>query len=146
IKDLARIYGVRSNQLIGYGVVVGLPGSGDSKTQLAGDSIRGLVGNLGHTLSEEQLRARNIAAVIVTADLPAYARKGDRLNVTVSSIGEARSLEGGVLIQTPLQAGGQTYAVAQGVVTSGGKASGRSIQEPKTVGSVMSGALVEKDL
>lgn len=146
IKDLARIYGVRSNQLVGYGVVVGLPGTGDSRTTLASDSIKGLIGNLGHSLKEDQLRARNIAAVIVTAEMPAYARKGDRLNVTVASIGDAQSLEGGVLIQTPLQAGGKSYALAQGVITTGGRIQGNTKRDTKTVGNVLSGALVEQDL
>lgn len=146
LKDLARIQGVRTNQLLGYGIVVGLPGTGDSRSTLASTSIQNLLGNLGQTFSESELRARNIAAVIVTAEIPPFARKGDRINVTVSSIGDAKSLENGVLIQTPLQAGNnQIYAVAQGVISATDRRMSQS-DKGKTVGVVLNGAMVEKDL
>ncbi len=148
LKDLARITGVRTNQLIGYGLVVGLPGSGDSRSKLASESIRNLLGGLGQNLENAGLNARNIAAVIVTAEVPPFAGRGDRLNATVSSIGDARSLEGGVLIQTPLVAGNQSiYAVAQGVVTTGGKSPERGYSRTgETVGLVLNGAIVEREV
>ncbi|MCB1138007.1 MAG: flagellar basal body P-ring protein FlgI [Leptospiraceae bacterium] len=146
LKDLARIQGVRTNQLLGYGIVVGLPGTGDSRSKLASTSIQNLLGNLGQTFSESELQARNIAAVIVTAEIPPFARKGDRINVTVSSIGDAKSLENGVLIQTPLQAGNDLiYAVAQGVISATDRR-GRDDDKGKTVGVVLNGAMVERDL
>ena len=146
LKDLARIQGVRTNQLIGYGLVVGLPGTGDTRSTLASTSIQNLLGNLGQNFSEKELRARNIAAVIVTAEIPAFARKGDRINVTVSSIGDAKSLENGVLIQTPLQAGNdKIYAVAQGVISATDRRN-KNDDAGRTVGVVLNGAMVEKDL
>lgn len=146
IKDLARIQGVRSNLLLGYGVVVGLPGTGDSKSKLGEESVRNLLGSLGQRIDSGSLQARNVAAVLVTAEVPAFANRGDKLNATVSSIGDAKSLEGGVLIQTPMQAGdGNMYAVAQGVVTLGGQ-TGNHQQKGRTVGTVMSGVNVEKDI
>ncbi|MEQ8352356.1 MAG: flagellar basal body P-ring protein FlgI [Leptospiraceae bacterium] len=146
LKDLARIQGVRTNQLLGYGIVVGLPGTGDTRSTLASTSIQNLLGNLGQNFSEKELRARNIAAVIVTAEIPAFARKGDRINVTVSSIGDAKSLENGVLIQTPLQAGNDTiYAVAQGVISATDRRN-QNDDAGRTVGVVLNGAMVEKDL
>lgn len=146
LKDMARILGIRSNQLLGYGIVVGLPGTGDSRSRLASESIRNLLGALGQKLEASSGNARNIAAVLVTAEAPPFARRGDRMDVTVSSIGDARSLEGGVLIQTPLYAGNNDiYAVAQGPLTSGGRTQQRSGQG-KTVALVMSGAHVEKEI
>ena len=146
LKDLARIQGVRTNQLIGYGIVVGLPGTGDTRSTLASTSIQNLLGNLGQTFSEAELKAQNIAAVIVTAEIPPFARKGDRINVTVSSIGDAKSLESGVLIQTPLQAGNnEIYAVAQGVISATDRTPRRN-DKGKTVGVVLNGAMVERDL
>lgn len=146
LKDLARIQGVRTNQLLGYGIVVGLPGTGDTRSTLASTSIQNLLGNLGQNFSEKELRARNIAAVIVTAEIPPFARKGDRINVTVSSIGDAKSLENGVLVQTPLQAGNdQIYAVAQGPISATDRRN-KNDDAGKTVGVVLNGAMVEKDL
>ena len=149
IKELARIVGIRSNQLLGYGLVVGLPGSGDSRSKLASESIRNLLRNLGQKLPRAGENAKNIAAVLVTANLPPFARKGARMDIVVSSIGDARSLEGGVLIQTPLKAGdGVIYAVAQGVITTGGRGRGteRELRQTgRTVGLVLGGASVEKD-
>lgn len=144
LKEIARIQGVRTNQLLGYGIVVGLPGTGDSKSKLAEESVRNLLGSLGQRIDEGSIGARNVAAVLVTAEIPAFANRGNRINAVVSSIGDAKSLEGGVLIQTPLQGGdGVIYGVAQGPVTSSGRA---SRDRGRTVGSVVSGATIEKDL
>ncbi len=149
LKDLARITGVRVNQLLGYGLVVGLPGTGDSRSQLASDSIRNLLGGMGAETESGNLNARNVAAVLVTAEIPPFARPGDRVNVTVSSIGDARSLESGVLVQTPLQAGNRTiYAVAQGVITTGGRTEEgpQSRNRNDTVGVVLNGAVIEREV
>lgn len=147
LKDLARISGIRSNQLLGYGIVVGLPGSGDSRTKFASESVQNLLGNLGQKMEGLGLNSRNVAAVLVTAELPPFTRKGDRTNVTVSSIGDAKSLEGGVLIQTPLLAGnGKIYAVAQGIVTTGGGRSDDRKDQGRTVGLVMQGGLLEENI
>ncbi len=147
LKDLARITGIRSNQLIGYGLVVGLPGTGDSRSRLAEESIRNLLGSLGQE-AERTSNARNVAAVLVTAEAPPFARPGDRINATVSSIGDARSLQGGVLVQTPLYAGNQTiYAVAQGVITTGGRSAGaRNADRGETVGLVLNGVSLEREI
>ncbi len=147
LKDLARISGIRSNQLLGYGIVVGLPGTGDSRTKFASESVQNLLGNLGQKMEGLGVNSRNVAAVLVTAELPPFARKGDRANVTVSSIGDAKSLEGGVLIQTPLVAGnGKIYAVAQGIVTTGGGRGDDRKDQGRTVGLVMQGGLLEENL
>ena len=147
VKDIARVDGVRSNQLVGLGLVVGLAGTGDS----SGASLQ-MVANMlerfGLTIAESELRSRNAAAVTVTAELPPFARPGDTIDVTVSSLGSARSLAGGFLLQTPLQAGdGQVYAVAQGAVSIGGfeaSAGGSSAaRNHATVGRIPSGAIVE---
>ncbi|NLJ23976.1 MAG: flagellar basal body P-ring protein FlgI [Firmicutes bacterium] len=120
LKDIARFDGIRENQLTGLGLVVGLDGTGDGK----GAGVR-MVANMltrfGVTVDPQELRSRNIAAVMVTANLPPFARAGDRLDVTISSIGDAKSLQGGFLLQTPLQgADNQVYAVAQGPISIGG--------------------------
>ncbi|MBX7057108.1 MAG: flagellar basal body P-ring protein FlgI [Leptospirales bacterium] len=147
LKDLARISGVRSNQLLGYGLVVGLAGTGDSRSRLAEDSIRNLLGSLGQEMERSAGNARNIAAVLVTAEAPPFSRPGDRINATVSSIGDARSLHGGVLVQTPLYAGNRTiYAVAQGVITTGGRGGGRSGERGETVGLLLNGATLEREI
>ena len=145
IKDLARIDGVRSNQLLGYGIVIGLQGTGDQRSKLALRSMQNLLANLGQDTSSN-LELKNVAAVLVTAEIPPFAKKGDRITVVVSSIGDAKSLDGGVLVQTPLQAGnGELYAVAQGPLLSAAR-EGRSNDSPKNVAVVPGGALIEKDL
>lgn len=152
IKDIARIQGVRENQIYGLGLIVGLDGTGDSSGARANvQMIANMLESFGITVSANEMRVRNIAAVMVTADLPTSLRTGDRLDVTVSSIGDARSLQGGFLLQTPLEAAnGQIFAVAQGPVSIGGfvvRGGGASSQvNHTTVGSVPGGAIVEREL
>lgn len=147
IKDVSAVKGVRENILIGYGIVVGLKGSGDSSTDVTGQSLSRLFSKLGLEIQQNaNIRSKNAAAVIVTAKLPPFARAGNRIDVTVSSIGDASSLEGGTLLVTPLRAGDQNvYAVAQGSVSIGSVADGSSKNFP-TVGRVVSGATIEKDI
>lgn len=147
IKDIARVQGVRSNQLVGLGLVVGLSGTGDGRGASA-QMVRNMLERFGITVSESDLRMRNVAVVTVSAELPPFARPGDTIDVTVSSLGDAKSLEGGLLLQTPLQAAdGEVYAVAQGAVSIGGfNASGGGTSVSKnhpTVGRIPSGAIVE---
>lgn len=128
VKDLARIEGVRSNQLVGFGIVVGLSGTGDSKSSLSTNkAVAHLLTRLGSLVSPDQVTTKNVAGVIVTADLPPFAQGGDRIPVRVSSVGDASSLAGGSLILTPLQgADGETYAVAQGNISLGSALAGAS--------------------
>lgn len=143
LKDIANVRGVRTNQLVGYGVIIGLNGTGDSKAEFTSNSMARLLDRLGMKLSQKDVASKNVAAVIVTAELPPFARAGNKLDVTVSSIGDASSLKGGVLIQTPLRASDQqTYAVAQGSVLVGYSSTG--IHE--TVARLPSGAMIERDL
>ncbi|HHY10830.1 MAG TPA: flagellar basal body P-ring protein FlgI [Firmicutes bacterium] len=152
LKDVARIQGVRENQIYGLGLVVGLQGTGDGAGARANiQMIANMLDSFGISVSASDLRMRNIAAVMVTADLPTSARIGDRLDVTVSSIGDARSLQGGFLLQTPLQAAnGQVFAVAQGAVSIGGfavRGGGSSAQvNHTTVGKVPNGGIIEREL
>src|SRR5690554_2579995 len=150
IKDVAQVQGVRDNQIYGLGLVVGLQGTGDGSGSRANvQMIANMLENFGISVSPDDLRMRNIAAVMVTADLPTSLRVGDRIDVTVSSIGDARSLQGGFLLQTPLQAAnGQIYAVAQDPVSIGGAAGRGSGAQSihTTVGTVPSGAIVEREL
>jgi flagellar P-ring protein precursor FlgI len=147
IKDIATVKGVRENILIGYGIVVGLKGTGDSSTEVTGQSLGRLFGKLGLDVQNNAaVKSKNAAAVIVTAKLPPFARVGNQIDVTVSSIGDATSLEGGVLLVTPLRAGDQNiYAVAQGAVSIGSVADGSSKTFP-TVARVIAGATVERDV
>jgi len=150
VKDLASIGGVRSNQLVGYGLVVGLDKSGD-KTRFTGQSLRSLLARLGVTLPPGiDPKSKNIAAVSVHAELPAFAKPGQTIDVTVSSIGDAKSLRGGSLLMTPLKgADGQVYAIAQGNLVVGGlSASGQdgskiTVNNP-AVGRIPNGATVER--
>lgn len=151
IKDITRVEGVRDNQLVGLGLVVGLNGTGDSRSSQANiQMVANMLERFNITVTADDLRLRNVAAVMVTADLPAFVRSGDRIDVTVSSLGDARSLQGGFLLMTPLQApNGEVYAVAQGPVSIGGfnvRASGSGVQQNHTtVGRVVGGAIVERD-
>jgi len=147
LKDIASVKGVRENILIGYGVVVGLKGSGDSSTDVTSQSLGRLFGKLGLDVQDgANVKSKNAAAVIVTAKLPPFSRVGNKLDVTVSSIGDSKSLEGGILLVTPLRAGDQNvYAVAQGPVSIGAVNDGSTSNFP-TVGSVVAGATIERDL
>jgi flagellar P-ring protein precursor FlgI len=153
VRDLCDVVGARDNQLVGYGIVTGLNGTGDDvSAPFAKQSLKALLRRLGVQVDEQQVRLRNVAAVVVTATIPAFARSGGRLDVTVSSIGNARSLTGGILIQSALRgADRKTYAVAQGPLVIGGfsasGASGSSVQSNSTTaGRVPNGALVEREI
>ncbi|PJZ70399.1 flagellar biosynthesis protein FlgI [Leptospira perolatii] len=151
LKEISNIEGIRDNQLTGYGIVVGLPGTGDTKTPVTTESMKNYLKNLGVDANLKPEQTRNIASVLITANIPSYSRKGDRIDVTVSSIGDAKSLEGGVLLQSPLRAGNdKIFAVASGVISFGGKAnnerSGLGRGTKKTVGIVHQGAIVESEL
>ncbi|MBL8949538.1 MAG: flagellar basal body P-ring protein FlgI, partial [Myxococcaceae bacterium] len=122
IKELVDVQGFRTNELLGYGLVVGLQGTGDTEQVLfTQQSVSGMLGRLGVRVDPRELRLRNVAAVIVTTRLQTFSRQGSRIDVTVSALGNARSLVGGTLLVTPLNgADGQTYALAQGPVQVGG--------------------------
>ena len=151
LKDMTSIAGVRSNQLVGYGLVVGLPGTGDGSSTLTLQSMQALISQLGmNTSSILDLDGKNSAAVIVTAELPAFSKPGQRIDVTVSTLGQSKSLRGGTLLMTPLLgADGETYAVAQGNLLVGGLGvegnDGSSlIVNIPTVGRVPGGGTVER--
>ncbi|GAB6137313.1 flagellar basal body P-ring protein FlgI [Halanaerobaculum tunisiense] len=152
IKDITRVKGVRNNQLIGYGLVVGLNGTGDGGSDQTVQSIANMLNEFGVKVDPSQLGADNVAAVMVTADLPPFARSGDEIDVTLSSVGEADSLQGGTLLMTPLQgpAREKVYAVAQGSVSIGGfnaQQGGNQVrQNHSTVGRVPNGAIIERSL
>lgn len=153
IKDLVEFDGVRGNDLVGYGLVVGLNGSGDGlrNAPFTEEMLANILERLGINIAGEQFRPKNVAAVLVTAELPPFARAGSRIDVTVSAIGDAKSLLGGTLIMTPLNAAdGQVYAVAQGSVLAGGvNAAGEGAETTTgvpTSGSIPSGARVEKEV
>jgi flagellar P-ring protein precursor FlgI len=153
IKDIADVKGVRPNQLIGYGLVVGLDGTGDGKrSKFTLQSMASMLEKMGITVDPEDIRVKNVAAVMVTANLPPFAKVGSRIDLLVSSIGGASNLQGGTLLFTPLKAAnGQIYAVAQGPVSTGGFAvqgsSGSQVQKNfPTVGRVVRGALIEKEM
>jgi flagellar P-ring protein FlgI len=153
LRDLCDVVGARENQLVGYGVVTGLAGTGDDvSAPFAMQSLRALLRRLGIQVDGRTLRLRNVAAVVVTTNIPPFARPGAKLDVTVSSIGNARSLRGGVLVQTPMRgADRKTYAVAQGPLVVGGfesgGRSGSSIQANiTTTGRLPGGALVEREI
>ena len=144
--------GVRPNVLIGYGLVVGLKRTGDKvQTIFTTQTLSNMLEKMGVIVDPKATKINNVAAVMVTAELPAFSRVGNRIDVTVSSMGDASSLEGGVLLMTPLRGGdGQTYAVAQGAITVGGFATsgqGGSVQKNHpTVGRVANGAIVEQEI
>lgn len=144
IKDIVRIKGVRDNLLIGYGLVVGLKGTGDSSAEVTGKALLRMFNKMGMNIDTE-VKSKNVASVVVTAKLPAFARAGQKLDITVSSVGDAASLEGGTLLITPLRAGDQqVYAVAQGPVSLGSSTDGSA--KFTTSGRVPLGAIVEKEL
>src|SRR5207245_11386020 len=150
IKELASVEGVRDNQLIGYGIVVGLAGTGDRRqTVFSAQSLSNMLERMGISVPPTSLRVANMAAVIVTATLPPFAQTGTRIDVTAASAGDASNLQGGLLLLTPLKGpDGQVYAVAQGPVGTGGFVAGKSgasqtVNHP-TVGRIANGALVER--
>ncbi|MCJ8140732.1 flagellar basal body P-ring protein FlgI [Falsirhodobacter halotolerans] len=153
IKDLADFDGVRGNDLVGYGLVVGLNGTGDGlrNSPFTEEIMANLLERLGVNVTGEMLRPRNVAAVFVTAALPPFSRSGSQIDVTVSAIGDAKSLLGGTLVMTPLNgADGQIYAVAQGTILAGGVAAegeaARVVQGVPTSGTIPSGARVEREV
>ena len=150
LKDMTSIAGVRSNQLVGYGVVVGLAGTGDGSTGLTLQSLQSMVSQFGLVTDAANLNGKNVASVMVTAEMPAFMKPGQRLDVTVSTISGAKSLRGGTLLMTPmLGADGETYAVAQGNLVVGGLGVGGNdgssvIVNIPTVGRIPRGASIEK--
>ncbi len=153
IKDLVNVEGVRENQLIGYGLVVGLNGTGDTLNNIpfTKQSLTAMLERLGVNVRGQSLRTGNVAAVMVTANLPPFATQGTRIDVTVSALGDSKSLDGGTLLVTPLLgADGNVYAVGQGAVAIGGfAAQGQSATITRgvpTVGRIVNGALVEREI
>jgi flagellar P-ring protein precursor FlgI len=150
LKDLASIEGVRDNQLIGYGLVVGLAGTGDRQQSVfSAQSLTNMLARMGVTVNPTSIMVRNTAAVMVTATLPPFAQPGTRIDVTAAAIGDASNLQGGLLVLTPLRgADGSVYAVGQGAVVTGGFSASRTgtqqtVNHP-TVGRVPNGAIVER--
>ena len=154
IKDVSIVEGGRENQLVGYGLVVGLANKGDSKSDAIVRTVANMLQRFGINLGTAQLKSDNVAAVMVTADIPAFARSGTRIDVTVSSMSDAKTIQGGVLLQTPLLGADETvYAVAQGAIAVGGFLGGEggpggaTIQKNHpTVGIITGGALVEREV
>ena len=154
IKDLTQVEGGRDNQLVGYGLVVGLAGDGDSNAATTLRSVANILQRYGLTLNPAEIKAKNVAAVMITAEIGAFLKPGAKIDVNVASMGDAKTLQGGVLLQTPLLgADGRVYAVAQGPVAVGGflggtgGAGGATVQKNHpTVGSISSGAIVEREI
>ena len=153
IKDLANIEGIRQNQLIGYGLVVGLNGTGDTlnNTPFTKQSLQGMLERLGVNIRGQQIRTGNVAAVMVTANMPPFSTQGTRIDVTASAMGDAKSLLGGTLLVTPLLgADGNVYAVAQGSLAVGGfQAEGEAAKITRgvpTVGRLTNGAIIEREI
>ncbi len=154
MKDLTFVEGGRDNQLVGYGLVVGLAGDGDSNATSTLKPLANMMQRYGVQLNPTDIKAKNTAAVMITADIAAFLKSGSRIDVTVSSMGDAKTLQGGVLLQTPLMgADGRIYAVAQGPIAVGGflggagGAGGATVQKNHpTVGNISNGAIVEREI
>lgn len=154
VRDLVMVSGARDNQLVGYGLVVGLAGDGDKDQIYTKQTVANLLERYGVNLPASTLSAKNVAVVMVTADIPAFVKPGARIDVTVASMGDAKSLQGGVLLQTPLLgADNKVYAVAQGPLAVGGFSAGRGgaggasvTKNIPTVGQIVNGALVEREI
>ncbi|BAZ93853.1 flagellar P-ring protein [Thiohalobacter sp. COW1] len=152
VKDIATVAGVRDNQLVGYGIVVGLDGTGD-KTPFTVQSVKSMLAQFGVKVPDDQrISLKNAAAVTLSADLPPFAKKGQKIDITVSSIGDATSLRGGTLLMSPLRgADGQVYAIAQGNLVVGGLSAGgndgsRITVNVPSVGRIPNGATVEREV
>jgi flagellar P-ring protein precursor FlgI len=154
VKDLALVEGSRDNQLVGYGIVVGLAGDGDSNAATTLRSVANVLQRFGLALNQNDIKAKNVAAVMITTEIGAFIKPGARIDVNVASMGDAKTLQGGVLLQTPLLgADGRVYAVAQGPVAIGGffggagGAGGATVQKNHpTVGNISNGAIVEREI
>lgn len=141
LKDISRVYGARSNQLMGMGLVVGLNGAGD-KSSLTPQMLQNLFKYFGADMAQSQIKSKNVAAVMVTAELPPFKKSGDKIDITVSSVNDAKSLTGGILLQTPLiAADGQIYAVGQGALTKVADKTGNELN-----GFISNGAIIEKEI
>jgi len=154
LRDLVMVYGARDNQLVGYGLVAGLAGSGDMNQAYTLQSVANMLSRFGVNIPASTIMAKNVAVVMVTADIPPFLKNGARLDVTVASMGDAKSLSGGVLLQTPLLgADGKVYAVAQGPLVLGGFAAGEGgaggatvTKNHPTTAQIVNGAVVEKEI
>jgi flagellar basal body P-ring protein FlgI len=154
LRDLVMVAGARDNQLVGYGLVTGLMGEGDKDQIYTKQSVANMLQRYGINIPAATISAKNVAVVMVTADIPAFVKPGSRIDVTVSSLGDAKSLTGGVLLQTPLiGADNKIYAVAQGALATGGFAAGDGGAGGATVtknypntGQIVNGALVEREI
>jgi len=154
VRDLVMVSGARDNQLVGYGLVVGLAGDGDKDPVYTKQSIANMLQRHGITVPPSTLSSKNVAVVMITADIPAFAKSGARLDVNVASMGDAKSLQGGVLLQAPLLgADNKVYAVAQGPLSVGGFTAGQGggggasvTKNHPTVAQIIGGALVEKEI
>ncbi len=152
IKDITHVKGVRTNQLIGYGLVVGLNKSGDTQdVQFTYQSLASMLSRMGVKFDPRQIRPRNVAAVVVTANLPPFATPGMKIDITASSIGNAKNLQGGMLLMTPLKGiDGDVYAIAQGALSTGGysfSSAGTEVQKNHpTVARVPDGAIIEREV
>ncbi len=147
IKDISSVVGVRDNQLIGYGLVVGLEGTGDgSSSQFTRQAISSMLQSAHVKVDPRNIKAKNVAAVMVTAKLPAFSRHGDKIDVEVSSIGDAKSIIGGTLLLTPLRGvDGEIYALAQGAISKGYSADKRN-RRKATAAKIFKGAIVEQEV
>jgi len=154
VRDLVMVAGARDNQLVGYGLVVGLAGDGDKDPVYTKQTVANLLQRYGITVPSTALSSKNVGVVLVTADIPAFAKPGARIDVNVSSMGDAQSLQGGVLLQTPLMgADNHAYAVAQGPLSVGGFSAGQGgaggatvTKNHPTVGTIIGGAIVEREI
>lgn len=153
IKDISSIKGIRQNQLFGYGLVIGLNGSGDKGgTSFTRQGLANMLEHMGIHVNPEDLKAKNVAAVIVSAKMPPFARVGEKVDITLSSIGDAKSLQGGTLLLTPLKGvDDKVYALAQGPVliggfSAGGDAGGGVTKNHPTVGRISGGATIEREI
>jgi len=154
VKDLTLVGGGRENQIVGYGLVIGLAGDGDSNAQATLRSVSNTLQRFGITVDPTQIKAKNVAAVMVTADIGPFLKNGSRIDITVASMSDAKTLQGGVLLQTPLLgADGRVYAVGQGPIAIGGflggagGAGGATVQKNHpTVGVISSGAIIEREI